>query len=320
VAVRVARRVYLMGTAATLATEAADRPAALRGLERLLASLESAEAELSTWREDSLLSTLNRQPIGKPWSAPDALCDLLGELGTWQRASGGAFDPAVGSLISVWGLDGVARLAPRDELRRARRLAGLRHLSVRTSPCRITRLRDVRLDAGAFGKGAALDRAARAAGPGRWIVDLGGQVAVGGSEARPWPIALAHPALRAQPALRLSLAAGSLATSGGSERDQRVGPTALGHILDPRSGRPLSRRGSASAWHASALVADVLSTALYVMGPERGIEWAEARAIAACFLEPAGQGAGVAIRATSAFRERLPASPPGALAAGPDPP
>jgi len=314
--VRVERQVYLMGTTARLEAEAADRPAALRTLERLLAPLEAAEAELSTWREDSLLSTLNRQPVGEAWSAPDSLCELLAELGTWQRASGRAFDPAVGSLISAWGLDGAARLASRDELRRARRRAGLQHLRVRTSPCRITRLRDVRLDAGAFGKGAAIDRAARDAAPARWLLDLGGQVAVGGSEARPWPIALAHPARRSQPALRLSLAAGSLATSGGSERDQRIGSRTLGHILDPRSGRPVSRRGSASAWHPSALVADILSTALYVLGPEQGMEWAEARGVAACFLEPSAEGAGVAIRATRAFRERFPEA--GSVTAGPE--
>jgi len=151
------------------------------------------------------------------------------------------------------------------------------------------------------------------------MIDLGGQVAVGGPAEAPWPVALAHPQHRDAVALRLHLAEGSLATSGGSERDVRVAGRTLGHVLDPRTGAPVSRRGSVTVWHGRALVADVLSTALYVMGPEAGLRWAEERGIAACFLEPGDvPSAPVAVRATRAFRHRFPETPrdPGTHATG----
>ena len=58
-------------------------------------------------------------------------------------------------------------------------------------------------------------------------------------------------------------------------------------------------------WHESALTADILSTALYVMGIDEGLAWAEARQIAACFLVPDPEGPGITIRATRPFRQRF---------------
>ena len=111
----------------------------------------------------------------------------------------------------------------------------------------------------------------------------------------------------------MSLASGSLATSGGSVRDVEVGERTIGHILDPRSGRPVSRAESVTVWHPRALVADVLSTALYVMGVDEGLAWAEARELAACFLVPGPAGSPAAVQATGAFRERFLTAPAGEL-------
>ena len=303
---RVERRAYLMGTRATLVTLAADRATGLQDLERMLRVLETTEAELSTWRADSVLSALNRHPVGEAWRAPASLCSLFGELLTWHRETGGAFDPAVGSLVAALGLRDRGERPTAAAFERARVRAGFRHFTLGPGQCQVTRQRDALLDAGAFGKGEALDRIARQEGlrsAGPWMVDLGGQVAVAGMRDEGWPVALAHPARRSQPALELRLTEGSLATSGRGERDRWVDGAPIGHILDPRNGRPLSRPWSVTVWHASALAADVLSTALYVMGVEQGLAWAEARQIAACFIIPTAAGADTKIKATTAFRQ-----------------
>jgi thiamine biosynthesis lipoprotein ApbE len=98
------RQVYLMGTRATLLSWESSRADAVTALDRMLVMLEATERELSTWRPESLLSQLNRQPVAESWEAPDSFCDLFGELTTWTDLSSGAFDPAVGSLVEVWGL------------------------------------------------------------------------------------------------------------------------------------------------------------------------------------------------------------------------
>jgi len=123
-----------------------------------------------------------------------------------------------------------------------------------------------------------------------------------------WPVALAHPRDRERPWLEVAIAEGSLATSGGSERDLSAAGTRIGHILDPRTGRPAAYTGSVTVWHRRGLIADILSTALYVMGPEQGLAFAERHGIAACFLAIGPQGA-VDARTSTAFRPLLTPSP-----------
>ena len=310
VATRVVKRdVYLMGTRATLVASAASRSVAVESLDQMLETLERAEEELSTWRPASMLSRLNRQPVDEAWEAPEWLCEVLGELASWNRWTEGAFDPAIGSLIEAWDLRGDGRELSRAAGAAAHARTGLRHFRVRVFPCSVTRLVDATIDAGAFGKGLALDRVAALGRPG--LVDLGGQVAVfdrapGGG----WPVTIAHPQHRELPVVKLHLTSGSLAVSGGSERDRWVGGERLGHIVDPRSGKPISRPISVAVWHERAMVADVLATALYVMGDGEGIGWAERMSIAACFLIPddstgSGSTPSVTLVATTAFRLRF---------------
>ena len=308
--VRVERTVFLMGTLATFAVEATDRAAGLAKLERMVQVVERTEAELSTWRDDSVLSAVNRQPVGEALPLPAETCALLARVARWRAATGGAFDPAIGSLLAAWGLRAGGRRPDDETLAAARAAAGFDRLSFDRDACEITRRAPVVLDAGAFGKGEALDlvRDAERNRAGSWRIDFGGQVAVSGAASDgPWTVGIAHPAHRDRAVVEVSLAAGSLATSGGSERDVFLADGArIGHVVDPRSGRPVSRSASVSVWHASAFVADVLSTALYVMGPEEGFTWAAARGIAVCFLSVHPASGDVAVHATPAFRARFP--------------
>ena len=304
---RVERTVYLMGTLARFVAEARDRATGLERLERMVRVVEATEAELSTWRDDSVLGGLNRQAIGVPRAVPAATCDLLDRLATWHAATGGTFDPAVGRLVEAWGLRGAAPL-PGGALPEEAP-AGFRHVEIDRVACTVARRAPVTLDAGAFGKGEALDRVRRAdpGADGAWLVDFGGQVAVSGPAADgPWPVDIAHPERRVEPAARLRLAAGSIATSGPSDRDVRLdGGGRIGHILDPRSGRPVVRSAPVTVWHAQAFVADVLATALYVMGVDTGLPWAGARRVAAAYLIAGDAGGGFRLRATPAFEERF---------------
>ncbi len=308
--VRVERTVFLMGTLATFVAETADRETALAKLERMVRVVEHTEAELSTWRQDSVLSAVNRQPPGEPLPLPVRTCRLLARVASWRAATGGAFDPAIGSLIEAWDLRGAGRRPTVAALEAARAAAGFGHLALDVDSCVVARRAAVTLDAGAFGKGEALDRvrAAERGRPGTWRIDFGGQMAVSGeASGGPWVVGVAHPARRDVAVLELSLAAGSLATSGGSERDLRLDDgVRIGHLIDPRSGRPVSRSASVTVWHGNALVADILSTALYVMGPLEGIAWAESHGIAACFISVDPDSDDVIVRATQPFAARFP--------------
>jgi FAD:protein FMN transferase len=301
----VEREVYLMGTRARLVAYAANRDAGLATLNTALRTLEATEAELSTWRAESAISRLNRSAVGKPWTASASLCEMFGEVYRWRDATQAAFDPAIGALTIAWGIHDSGRIPSSEEIAAALTRSGLNRLLFDRTACTLTRTTDVTLDVGAFGKGEALDRAAAVLGTRSWMIDLGGQVSVGGSppERHGWAIDIAHPANREQRFLQVHARGGSLSTSGGSERDQIVNGKRVAHHLDPRTGRPAPFAGSVTVWHERGLVADMLSTALYVMGAKDGLAWAEAHGLSALFLIM--DGGKVQARTTTAFQRDL---------------
>lgn len=303
----VSREVFLMGTRAVLSTWSESRHAGLERLEHLLRALEDTEAQLSTWRTDSEVSTLNAAAGSGTSVLSPSLCEAMKTVDRWTRETNRAFDASIGALIAAWDLHGRGRVPSPRRLEAARRRSGWDRLTFDRSACTLTMPTGMSLDVGGFGKGDALDRARLAVKiEWPWLIDLGGQVAVAGAppNANGWDISVAHPRLRDSPALRLRVTTGSLATSAGSERDLRVGGRRIGHILDPRTGRPATFTGSTTVWHQQALVADVLSTALFVMGPEEGVRWADAHNIAAVYLLPGPRGT-VIRRASRAFDERF---------------
>lgn len=298
----VQREVYLMGTQALVAAYAPDRVTGLAALESGVAAIERTEARLSTWRPDSAVSQLNHAEINRTWHADRDVCRLFVDLHTWYERTSGTFDPTVGALAAAWQIQAGGRVPEEAELQSARAVTGMKLLPLDRQACTLTRTAEVIVDVGAFGKGEALDEVARVLDDRAWIVDLGGQVAVGGvpPDGNPWVVDVAHPVDRARAVMHLEMRSGSVATSGGSERDSFLGATRIGHILDPRSGRPATFNGSVVVWHERGLVADILSTALYVMGPEEGLQWAERHEIAAAYLMPTTHG--VATAETALFR------------------
>lgn len=307
------REALLMGTTLRIEALAGSRNEAARAIEAAFDSVASLESRLSSWEADTPLGALRED--GRA-SLDSATARLLATARDWSLRTGGAFDPTVGALVESWDLRGDGRRPSGSELAAARRASGWGCvvLEVRSGEL-AARCPGAWIDAGAFGKGAALKVAARAleaGGAASGLLDFGGQIAVfgaprgevGGSTVGvpsagryadvprdAWPVSVAHPDRRGVPALRLAVEAGSVATTSASERFLVVRDTVRGHVLDPKSGEPIRRWGSVTVHASDPLAADVLSTALFVMGPEAGLAWAEDHeGVAALFLRSRPEG------------------------------
>ncbi|MCY3003432.1 MAG: FAD:protein FMN transferase [Planctomycetota bacterium] len=262
-----------MGTSLRLVVEGPSRKDALLASEAALRAVEAVEARLSTWGTTSELARLNATPVGTPFELSGELAADLAGCVAWQRASAGAFDPSVGALVAAWDLRGAGRVPDESELVRARQATGLER-TFRIEGRRATRLVEgARIEEGGFGKGCGLDAglAALAQAGARGSLDLGGQVATLG---RTLELELADPRDRNRPVLAWRLESGSVATSGNSERGRVVDGVRVGHLLDPRTGRPAPDHGSVAVWSASAASADAFSTAAFVLGPDAALKWA----------------------------------------------
>ena len=234
-------------------------------------SLETVEARLSTWRSDTELSRLNACPVGVPFSLSPELRNDLIRVRRWWLATDSAFDPAMGALAVAWGIRTGGRIPGEEELEAALKATGFSKLRFESS--QVIRLPGVRIDEGGFGKGSGLDAALDALGRSKAssaVLDLGGQVALFGATG-PVQIQVAHPRERDRPVLSLTVAHGSVATSGNSERGLVIDGIMFSHLIDPRSGHPVRDFGSLTVWAPDALTADCLSTGLYVLGPEEAL-------------------------------------------------
>lgn len=264
-----------MGTRLSLHVEASDRPSALDASESAVREIERIESLLSTWKPGGPLARLNAAAPGEPVDVGAETAGLLGLVREWTHRTEGAFDPTVLPLIRAWDLRGGGRIPGRSLLARARLAAGwngFRDLPEGFAWSRESS--DAGIDEGAWGKGYALDGAARTLADAHVrsaLVDLGGQVIVIGSDR----VAIADPQDRLRTAAWIDVENASVSTSGNSERGKLVAGRRIGHLLDPRTGRPAPDFGSATATAPSAFVADVLSTAFFVLGPGRGLALSE---------------------------------------------
>lgn len=268
----VTREVSTMGTHLRLEVAAPTRLLALAASEAAVQAVGRAEMRLSTWRSDTELAAFNRHPVHVPFPLSPELSRELAALDRLWRLTDGTFDPGIGPLVDVWDLRGAGRTPTPDELAKALAASGWRHVSL--SPFAARREHPgLRLEEGAFGKGAALDDALAALGGAQAsaaVLNFGGQVAMmpdpAGRE-----VELAHPLARHRVVAVLRLHKGSLATSSnGPRRSQKRSR----HLLDPRTGRPAADFGSLTVWAPTALEADALSTGLYILGPEGALAWA----------------------------------------------
>ncbi|MGI6495682.1 MAG: FAD:protein FMN transferase [Kiritimatiellia bacterium] len=268
-----------MGTIASVSLPAAEegRLAARRAAVR--DRWDELERELSLFREGSDLWRLNEAagegdvPIG-----PDTRRALRDAL-AMAEASGGAFDPTVGPLMAIWGFRGGAPLEnPPDgeALASVRMLVGWTNVVLGAGSARLAKP-GMRLDLGGIAKGFAVDEAwdlLRAQGAEDFLLNLGGNIRVRGVPGpgrTGWRLGVRDP-IRPDAILgTIELRDGeAVATSGDYERFVQIGGVRYGHILDARTGRPVRGVAGVTVRAPSACLADGLSTALFVLGPDAG--------------------------------------------------
>ncbi len=263
---RVSRVRWEMGTLLEIDAVGADAATTEEAVASAFAAVEAVDRRLSNWRVDSELSRANAAGAGRPVGLSAATWRSLLRAFDVARETEGAFDPTVGVVTGA-------------------RTIGWRNVVLESKGCTIEfEVAGGAIDSGGFGKGEALDRAVvdlRRRGIRAARLNFGGQIAVLGH--RFGSVSIAEPRLGSRRELcSFRVEDASVSTSGVSEKP--------GHVIDPRTGAAAPFTGSVTVVADNGLRADALSTALFVLGPEAGLELADRNSIAALFAIPRPTG------------------------------
>lgn len=264
---------------AQLDTDLARREAA--------AAMDEADRAMSLWRDDSEIARFNRAEPDDKVEVSEPLFEVARFARALAESTGGAFDPTMGPLLRRWGFGPNASIsAPNeDDLRRERARTGWARFDLDAASRQMWKTAaGLELDLNAVAQGYTVDAVARrlrALGVSDFMVEIGGEVRVEGRNpsGNLWRIGIDEPRSDTLPgewlAGILHLSGRAVATSGGYRKTSRNrGAPPVTHVLDGRTGRPVPRHGmSVTVVADDCLTADGLSTALFAMGPDEGLEW-----------------------------------------------
>ena len=270
---------FVFGTVLDVSVQGADAATAKRAFAELQQDFQVMHRDWHAWEPGALTRVNAAFAAGRSATADAAIVELVRRSQQLEELSGGRFNPAIGALIRLWGFhtsdypilgppppaEAIERLVLQNPSSLDIRIEGLSLATANPA---------VQLDFGAIAKGYAIDLACarlQQIGIHNAIVNAGGDLrAIGDHGDRPWRVAIRNPG----GGIVGSLETGTdeaVFTSGNYERFRQQDDRRYPHILDPRSGWPVTALASVTVIADEGLLADAAATALIVAGPD---EWA----------------------------------------------
>jgi thiamine biosynthesis lipoprotein len=269
-----------MGTTVEVYLYAPARAEAAQLFELAFEEIERVEDLLSTYRPTSEVSRINAAAGRGPVTTDPEVFGLIDRALEFSRRTQGAFDITVGPLVEAWGFfRGDGHRATDAELQAARATVGWWQVNLDHASRSVAfRKPGVELDFGAIGKGYALDRVARLLrdqGVRSALLGAGqsSYVAIGSPPgAEGWTIRVPDPHNHDQALSTVTLRNAALSTSGSDQRFFEREGRRYTHIIDPRTGEPVTGMRQVTVLAETATDADALSTGLFVLGAVEAAE------------------------------------------------
>jgi len=240
-------------------------------------AFEHVEQVANEWREGSPIATLNQRAGAGPQPVSSEVLALLQRGVALGALTDGSYDITWAALWGVWRF-GDDPAVPTEEVL-AQRIERVDYRAVKLDPeaLTVTLPQGVVLGVGGMAKGYALDLAVaklKRLGVESYSLRAGGQVYVGGQRGdRAWRVGIRDPRGPVDDYFAvLEVTDVSVSTSGDYERFFVREGVRYHHIIDPRSGSPARGLRSVTILSADATLADALSTAVMVLGKQRGMD------------------------------------------------
>jgi thiamine biosynthesis lipoprotein len=271
------RTQFIMGTLVEITVSHSDPDVIQAVTTQAFDEMTRVEQLMSTYIPDSEVSRINRAAGKEAIPVSPEVEEVIREGLYWSEQSGGAFDITIEPLVYLWDFDGEKEAIPSENtLRKTASLVNYKDIEIKDHTVRLKR-RGMAINVGGLAKGYAVDRAISIlrGKVKNGIVNAGGDLFAFGQKTRqiPWNIGLQHPRKPQELLVAFAVKDQAVATSGDYQRYFIKDGIRYHHIFDPQTGRPARLMVSATITTTEVMDADALATALFVMGPEKGIEW-----------------------------------------------
>jgi thiamine biosynthesis lipoprotein len=261
-----------------------DETVTEQNFEDIQGILDTIEIQMNRSNDKSELADVNRNAGVKPVAVSEDTFLVVSKALEYSERSEGRFDVAIGPLVSLWniGHEG-AKVPPMDEINAALKLTNYKNVKLDPDKREVYLTeKGMALDLGSIAKGFAADKMVQYLqdkGFKSAIVDLGGNVFAMGKKPgdQLWTIGIQDPdESRGNPIGTIHVDNKTIVTSGVYERFFVENGKHYHHILDPQTGFPVENNiNSVTILTDKSIDADGLSTTLFALGVEKGLEFVE---------------------------------------------
>lgn len=272
-----------LGTIVEITVADKDKPRKTidNAIEKAFREIKRTEDTFSRFKSHSEISRINSFAQQEPTRVTPETIELIEKSIEFSQLTDGAFDITVRPLIEAWGIEDRNRkyVPEAIQLKRALEKVGYQNIRIIKEKQSVFLTRPgMSLDLGGIAKGYAVDKAIqslREEGIKNALVNAGGDIYALGERSmrQKWQIALQHPRKRNASLTVIELKDAACATSGDYQRYIKVADSRFSHIVNPKTGQPCSDLpASVTVLSKDCLTADALATAIFVLGPEKGID------------------------------------------------
>jgi FAD:protein FMN transferase len=271
-----------MGSQLRVAAWTTNEARAVDTFEHVFREFDRLESLLSVWKDGSDVVRINNNAGITPVKVSQDTINVLRIAREAGDLTGGKFDITFGVLTDIWRFDhDQDNIVPDRDLIETR-LKRIDYKAVEvdsTAGTAFINRPGMRIHLGGIGKGYAVDRAVallKDQGFKDFLIQSGGDLYVAGTDnGKPWKLGIADPRGNHDAFATLQISDGTFSTSGDYERSFMKDGKRYHHLIDPDFGEPARECRSVTIVSNRAVMADVLSTGVFIMGPRRGMELIE---------------------------------------------
>lgn len=241
--------------------------------------IERIERLISSWDANSQTAEINRQAGIKPVKVAKELYDLIARSIEISKITQGAFDISYAALDPVWFFDGRMKAVPSESERlKSVQNIGFKDLVLNAKEQTVyLPKKGMKIGFGAIGKGYAADatkKLMKSLGVSSGIINASGDLTSWGKkpDGTDWQVGISNPENPAKVFSWFPVRNAAVATSGNYEKYVTLEGKQYSHIMDPRTGMPVSGIKSVTVFAPNAELADAFATAVFIMGIDTGID------------------------------------------------